>query len=110
MEIGGPPRPRVSRETRLLFITVLVAIVALWVLARLRFPDQPDMPNPVPQLLTQLADRTGFEDLAVEVAGLESRLASSLVALEFAQDVAPALRIHDDVVVALLPPAGGPAG
>jgi len=100
----------VSRETRLLFITVLVAIVALWVLARMRFPDQPDMPNPVPQLLTQFVNRTGFEDLAVEVAGLESRLASSLVALEFAQDVAPALRIHDDVVVALLPPAGGPAG
>ena len=110
MEMGGPPRPRVSRETRLLFITVLVAIVALWVLARLRFPDQPDMLNPVPQLLTQLADRTGFEDLAVEVAGLESRLASSLVALEFAQDVAPGLRIHDDIVVALLPPAGGPVG
>ena len=103
MEMGGPPRPRVSRETRLLFITVLVAIVALWVLARLRFPDQPATPNPVPQLLTQFADRTGFEDLAVEVAGLESRLASSLVALELAQDVFPALRIHDDVVVALLP-------
>ena len=110
MEIGGPPRPRVSRETRLLFVTVLVAIVALWVLARIRFPDQPATPNPVPQLLTQLVDRTGFEDLAVEVAGLESRLASSLVALEFARDVLPALRIHDDVVVALLPQAGGVAG
>ena len=110
MEMGGPPRPRVSRETRLLFITVLVAIVALWLLARLRFPDQPATPNPVPQLLTQLADRTGFEDLAVEVAGLESRLASSLVALEFAHDVLPALRIHDDVVVALLPPASEVAG
>ena len=110
MEMGGPPRPRVSRETRLLFITVLVAIVALWVLARIRFPDQPATPNPVPQLLTQLADRTGFEDLAVEVAGLESRLASSLVALEFAQDVFPALRIHDDVVIALLTPTGGVAG
>ena len=102
MEMGGPSRPRVSRETRLLFITVLVAIVALWVLARIRFPDQPATPNPVPQLLTQLTDPTGFEDLAVEVAGLESRLASSLVALEFAQDVFPALRIHDDVVIALL--------
>lgn len=110
MEMGGPPRPRVSRETRLLFITVLVAIVALWVLARLRFPDQPAMPNPVPQLLTRLVDRTGFEDLAIEVARLESRLASSLVALEFARDVFPALRIHDDVVVALLPPASGAAG
>ena len=110
MEMGGPSRPRVSRETRLLFITVLVAIVALWVLARLRFPDQPATPNPVPQLLTRFVDRTGFEDLAVEVAGLESRLAASLVALEFAQDIFSALRIHDDVVVALLPPASGAAG
>ena len=110
MEIGGPSRPRVSRETRLLFITVLVAIVALWVLARIRFPDQPATPSPVPQLLTQLADRTGFEDLAVEVAGLESRLASSLLALEFAQDVLPALRIHNDVVVALLATASGVEG
>ena len=109
MEMGGPPRPRVSRETRLLFITVLVAIVALWVLARIRFPGQAATPTPVPPLLTQFVDRTGFEDLAVEVAGLESRLAPSLVALEFGQDVLAALRIHDDVVVALLT-TGGVAG
>ena len=91
-----------SRETRLLFITVLVAVVTLWVLARIRYPGQPATPNPVPSLLTQLAPRAGFEDLAVEVAGLESRLAPSLVALESGQDVLPALRIRDDVVVARL--------
>lgn len=98
----GPPRPRVSRETRLLFITVLVAIVTLWVLARIRFPDRAATPNPVPSLLTQLAARAGFEGLAVEVAGLESRLAPSLVALESDQDVIPALRIRDDVAVTRL--------
>ena len=110
MESGGPPKPRVSRETRLLFTTVLVSIVALWVLARIRFPDQPATPNPVPQLLAQFVDRTEFEDLAFEVAGLGSRLASSLVALEFAQDILPALRIHDDIVVALLTTAEGVTG
>lgn len=121
MEMGGPPRPRVSRETRLLFITVLISIVTLWVLARIRFPDRPATPNPVPPLLTQLAVRPRFEDLALAVAELESRLAPSLLALEldepppfgdqpaFAQDVIPALRIRDDVVVTLLKTASGVA-
>jgi len=99
---GGLPRPRVSRETGLLFITVLVALVTLWVLARIRFPDQPATPNPVPSLLTQLAVRAGFEDLAIEVAALESRLAPSLLALESDQDVFAALRIREDVVVTRL--------
>ena len=112
--MGGPPRPRVSRETRLLFVTVLVSIATLWALARIRFPDRPATPNPVTPLLSQLADRPGFEDLAVAVAELESRLAPFLLALDLeqpplsgrqpavAQDVIPALRIRDDVVVALL--------
>jgi len=114
MERGGPPRPRVSRETRLLLITVLISMVTLWVLARVRFPDRPATPNPVPSLLTQLAPRPRFEDLAVAVAELESRLAPSLLVVELAQpppsggqpaaalDLVPALRIRDDVVATLL--------
>jgi hypothetical protein len=121
MEMAGPPRPRVSRETRLLFITVLISIVTLWVLARIRFPDRPATPNPLPPLLTQLADRPRFEDLAVVVAELESRLVPSLLVLELeqpppsggqpavAQDVIPALRIRDDAVVTLLELASGVA-
>ena len=119
MEKGGPPRPRVSRETRLLFVTVLISIVALWVLARVRFPVQPETPNPVPPLLTQLADRPRFEDLAARVADLESRLGSSLFALEMerppafgpqpgaGRDVIPALRVRDGVAVTLLTAAEG---
>lgn len=116
MEKGGPPRPRVSRETRLLFVTVLIAVVTLWVLARMRFPDRPATPNPVPALLTQLAARPGFEDLAVAVAELESRLVPSLLVVELeqpppsggglaaARDFISALRIRDDVAVTLMAP------
>ncbi|MBI4886132.1 MAG: PDZ domain-containing protein [Acidobacteria bacterium] len=118
MEKGGPPRPRVSRETRLLFITVLISLVTLWVLARIRFPDRPETPNPVPPLLTQLADRPRFEDLAARVAEIESRLVPPLLALELqqasavgdrpdVQDIVPALRIRDDVAVTLLTAARG---
>lgn len=121
MEMGGPPRPRVSRETRLLFITVLISIVTLWVLARVRFPERPVTPNPVPPLLAQLPARPAFEDLVFAVAELESRLVPSLLAIEIeqrppsgdqpavAQDVIPALRIRDDVAVALLETTTGVA-
>jgi hypothetical protein len=110
----GPIRPRVSRETRLLFTTVLVSIVALWVLARIRFPDRPATPNPVPTLLTQLAVRPRFEELAASVAELESRVLPALFPLEVDRQTAseafpphgqrfvPALRVRNDVVVALL--------
>ena len=48
-------RSRVSRETRQLLIAALVALLALWVLARIRFPGQPVSPNPIPSLLSQLS-------------------------------------------------------
>ena len=67
-------RPRVSRETRLLLTTALVAVAALWVLARIRFPDLPATPNPVPPLLSQLATTPTFDGLAFEVSQLQVRL------------------------------------
>ncbi len=54
MNHGLARRPRVSRETRLLLTTALLSVVALWILARIRFPDQP-AGTPVQPLLTQLA-------------------------------------------------------
>src|SRR4051812_13987822 len=48
-------RPRISRETRRLLMTACVAVLTLWVLARIRFPDRAGTPNPMPPLLTQLA-------------------------------------------------------
>ena len=79
MGLPGPERPRVSRETRLLFATILLSIAALWALARLRFPDRTVTTSPVPPLLTQLTAPPAFDDLAAEIAKLESRLLPSLV-------------------------------
>lgn len=112
MENAGPPRPRVSRETRLLLITVLISMVTLWVLARIRFPDEAATPGPVPPLLTQLANRAEFDDLAGAVGELESQLAPALLVLDggpLTPDAIPALRIREDVAVALLaaPREGG---
>src|SRR5687768_3000282 len=90
-------RPRVSRETRMLLTTALVAIVALWVLARVRFPDRPAPQNPVQPLLTQLTPRPTFADLAAEIAGLRPRLDPLLVP---ASATVAGLRFQDDVALA----------
>lgn len=105
MEGSHPYRPRVSRETRLLLTTVVLAIAALWVLARIRFPDQLPTPNPIAPVLTQLASGPRFDDLASEVSQLQPRLESSLVALDIATTLPspPALRIRDDVALILVP-------
>lgn len=76
-----PYRPRLSRETRLLLTTTLIAVAALWVLARVRFPDRPPPPNPVQPLLTQLTPRPTFADLASEIAALRPRMDPLIVAL-----------------------------
>ena len=68
MEANSPYRPRVSRETRLLLTAGLVAVAALWLLARIRFPERPVDPNPVPSVLSQLASVPKFDGLAGEIA------------------------------------------
>ncbi len=93
-------RPRVSRETRQLLATALAAVIALWVLARIRFPDRPA--TPVPALLTQLAPRQPLGDLALESAMLRSRLGPSVVALPTA---GAAVRIRGDAALTWLPAA-----
>jgi hypothetical protein len=77
MSTSNTLRSRVSRETRQLLITALVALVALWVLARIRFPGQPPTPNPIPSILSQLATAPRFANLAGEIAELRTGLASS---------------------------------
>jgi PDZ domain len=108
MDRQGPAPPRLSRETRLLLVTILVAMAALWALARLRFPERPATPNPVTPLLTQLAVSPGFDDLATQVSTLESRLLPSLVPVDVTgAAAAPALRVRDDVGATLLPAPNG---
>ena len=96
MELSRPYRPRVSRETRLLLSTALLAILALWILARIRFPDQPAATTPLQPLLTQIGTRGTFDDLAFELAELRPRVEPLFVG--------EALRVRPDV--ALLPLGG----
>jgi hypothetical protein len=108
MDRQVPAQPRLSRETRLLLVTILVAMSALWALARLRFPERPATPNPVTPLLTQLAVSPGFDDLATQVSTLESRLLPSLVPVDVpGAAAAPGLRVRDDIGVTLLPAPNG---
>ena len=108
-----PDRPRVSRETRLLLTTLFLSLAAVWVLARIRFPEQPRTPNPVAPLLTQLAPGTAFEDLERAVFELEPQVLAALHMISVRRAGAvggldgegqsiPALRFRNDAVVALI--------
>lgn len=118
---SAPYRPRLSRETRRLLLTALVAVLTLWALARVRFPDRPPAPNPVPLILDQLTGPPTFTDLAARVAELRTQLSDSLVPVVLvpdrvdgdatrAADRVAALRIRDDLAVAVIAPAARHAG
>jgi hypothetical protein len=116
----APYRPRLSRETRRLLLTALIAVLTLWALARVRFPDRPPDPNPVPPILDQLTRPPTFADLAARVAELREQLADSLVPIVLVHDRAddargpldrvPALRIRDDLAVTVIAPAASRSG
>ncbi|MGH9314245.1 MAG: PDZ domain-containing protein, partial [Vicinamibacterales bacterium] len=111
MEHPAPARPRISRETRLLLFTILISMAALWALARLRFPERPATPNPVPPFLTQLAAPPSFGDLASEISTLEPQLLPSLAIVELpALPLAVVLRVRDDVGATLLATPSGSIG
>ncbi len=107
---SGSPGSRVSRETRLLLLTLLLSVVALLVLARIRFPERAATPALVPPLLTQLAPPTPFEDLSNAVSTLESEVTPSLQLLTIEPSpagvsrVIPALRLRSDAAVTLVSP------
>lgn len=98
-----------SRETRLLLVTLVVSLVALSLLARLRFPEQPVRVNPVPPLLTQFAPPRPFDELAADVARIEALVlpAVDVLALEHPDgpSAVSAFRFRDDYAFALT--AGG---
>lgn len=114
MEPASPYRPRVSREMRLLLTAGVLSLAALWLLARFRFQDLSVTPNPIPAVLSQLNNGPKYDDLAAEIAQLQTRLEASLLVLDLpAPTLGPrptshriaALRFRDDVAVAFLPDA-----
>jgi hypothetical protein len=107
MQPSSPYRPRVSRETRLLLTTGVLAVAALWLLARIRFQDLPATPNPVPSVLSQLTNSAKFDDLAADVAQLQAQLRPSLHALGPSTYRTAAVWFRDDLVVAWQPQSLG---
>ena len=114
-------RPRLSRETRRLLLTAFVAVLTLWTLARVRFPDRPAIVSPVPPILDQLTSPPTFADLAARVAELQAQLSDSIVPIALVADRAvvgagttrepvAALRVRDDLAVAVITPAIRRAG
>jgi hypothetical protein len=80
---------RSGRETRLLALVIVVALAALLMLARFRFPaaDLADV-RPAQGPLERLVARSTYEDLAASVANLVQRVSSAVVVLQI-QSTAP---------------------
>lgn len=105
-------RPPISRDTRRLLVIALVSVVALWVFARVRFPDRLATPNPVPPVLAQLTPRSAFDDIATSVAKIEPLIHGSIFAATVhrravdghpaSDDSVAAIRFRDDLAVALI--------
>lgn len=108
-------RPRVSRETRRLLAAAGLALLALWILARLRFPERPASPNPVAPVLTQISPPTTFTGLAQEIARVEQRIAPLLSVVTWQPPGEEPLRAYpvwpwrDDFAIAMLPASVVPA-
>ena len=104
-------RPRVSRETRRLLAAAGLALLTLWILARLRFPERPPSPNPVAPVLTQISPPTSFAGLAQETARVEQRIAPLLSVVTWqapGDDHArayPAWPWRSDLAIAMVPSA-----
>jgi hypothetical protein len=100
--VGAPMtkygQPMISRETRLLLITIAISIAALWLLARIRFQERPISVSAVPPVLAQLRSSSGFSDLARAIADIRPGVTAALTAVERS---APALLIREDAAVTL---------
>jgi len=107
--LSAAPRPRVSRETRRLVTAAALALAALWLLARWRFPERPV--GPVATVLTQIAPPASFADLAGEVEDVRRRVGPVLADLALPGIAGPGVRsypgwpLHGDLALTLLPAA-----
>lgn len=109
VEPASPYRPKVSRETRLLLTAAVLAIAVLWLLAQIRFDGVPVPASTIPAVLSQLAHTPRFDDLAGQLAQIQSRLQPSLLVVgasagESAVPRQVAIKLRDDLVVTLMPP------
>ncbi len=99
-------RPKVSRETRLLLTAAALALAVLWLLARIRFQGMPATPNLIPAVLSQLSSSPRYDDLAGQLAQIQSRLQPSLLLLapeSLTASRSVAIKLRDDLIVTSAP-------
>lgn len=101
MAISG--QPVISRETRRLLVTIVVAVTALWVLARIRFQERPVASTPVPNMLAQLRPASSYADLARTIADIRPLITAAVSA---SSRGAAVLRISETAAIALVPGDG----
>jgi membrane-associated protease RseP (regulator of RpoE activity) len=111
VELIGPRRRPLSRETRLLLVMILVSLGALWVLARLRFADRPVSPNPIAPVLTQLGPPPVFEQLSSALFQVQTDLVPFVIGIETRRPISSghqgaytvaALRFGAEIAIAML--------
>lgn len=81
---------RSGRETRLLALVIVIALAALLVLARFRFPAADlSAVTPAQGPLERLAARSTYEDLAASVANLVQRVSGAAVVFQIQPEPEP---------------------
>lgn len=115
---------RVSRDTRLLILVIVVAVVVLFVLAQFRFPGaEVSLSTVTPSGLDRLAAQSNYDALAAAVQTAVKGVEPSVIVFDLEgvpdgskqpeQRRAQAIRLRDGLAVGLLPASfkvTGPAG
>jgi hypothetical protein len=102
----NPEGRRVSRESRLLLLTVAVCALVLLLLARLRFADAPQFVDTSAPPLERLAARASYDALAADIQRVEASIGPALVALRVVPRMRAAPRELRDVLAV---PGAAPA-
>jgi hypothetical protein len=95
-----------SRETRLLVVTITLSVLVLALLSRFRFAEGPPAAVPTPAPLQRLAARATYDELAAIVAGVQKSIASRVLVLRLASGSDEAPRSLADAMLPSLPSAG----
>jgi hypothetical protein len=98
MTEGEGSRTRVSHESRLLLLTIVVCVVVLFLLARARFPEPPAVVATTVQPLQRLAAEAPYEALAADIQRVSALISDNLIVLRTRRPAALEPRKVDDVL------------
>jgi len=107
--MSSSPHTRLSRETRLLLIVIVLSVAVLLTLSRFRFPEATageDSASPAP--LQRLAARATYDELAAIIADLGERVQPFVEVLRVEtagqNRFVPAVRVRPDLALAHVEP------